>query len=100
MLSLLLNQMLQTPFPEEDAKQKVTTTMCIRQVRKVQLLARIFAYALSSNRVPSKIMGWRVSTSKTIDFAMDALSQAICQRDFSGDLLRHSSRGSQNLSIH
>ena len=46
-----------------------------------------------------KIVGWRVSTSMTTSFVLDALNQAICQRDLSGDLVRHSDRGSQYLSI-
>ena len=46
-----------------------------------------------------KIVGWRVSTSMTTGFVLDALNQAICQRDFSGNLVHHSDRGSQYLSI-
>jgi len=46
-----------------------------------------------------KIVGWRVSTSMTTSFVLDALNQAICQRAPSGDLVHHSDRGSQYLSI-
>jgi putative transposase len=48
-----------------------------------------------------KIVGWRVSTSMTTGFVLDALNQAICQRAPSeaDKLTHHSDRGSQYLSI-
>ena len=48
-----------------------------------------------------KIIGWRVSTSMTTGFVLDALNQAICQRAPSeaDGLIHHSDRGSQYLSI-
>lgn len=48
-----------------------------------------------------KIVGWRVSTSMTTEFVLDALNQAICQRmpSQTEDLIHHSDRGSQYLSI-
>ena len=48
-----------------------------------------------------KIVGWRVSTSMTTRFVLDALNQAICQRAPSevDKLIHHSDRGSQYLSI-
>lgn len=48
-----------------------------------------------------RIVGWRVSTSMTTGFVLDALNQAICQRTPSGasGLIHHSDRGSQYLSI-
>ncbi len=46
-----------------------------------------------------KIVGWRVSTSMTTSFVLDALNQAICQRGPNGGLIHHSDRGSQYLSI-
>ena len=47
-----------------------------------------------------KIVGWRVSTSMTTEFVLDALNQAICQRVPSeAGLVHHSDRGSQYLSI-
>ena len=48
-----------------------------------------------------KIVGWRVLTSMTTSFVLDALNQAICQRcpaEGSG-LIHPSDRGSQYLSI-
>ena len=46
-------------------------------------------------------VGWRVSTSMTTGFVLDALNQAICQRAPSGadSLIHHIDRGSQYLSI-
>ncbi len=47
-----------------------------------------------------KIVGWRVSTSMTTGFVLDALNQAICQRcPTRGGLIHHSDRGGQYLSI-
>jgi putative transposase len=48
-----------------------------------------------------KIVGWRVSTSMTTRFVLDALNQAICQRCPSerDNLIHHSDRGSQYLAI-
>nr|WP_156916864.1 IS3 family transposase [Leisingera aquimarina] len=48
-----------------------------------------------------RIVGWRVSTSMTTGFVLDALNQAICQRAPSeaDKLIHHSDRGSQYLSI-
>ena len=48
-----------------------------------------------------KIVGWRVSTSMTTGFVLDALNQAICQRTpaEADQLVHHSDRGSQYLSI-
>ena len=48
-----------------------------------------------------KIVGWRVSTSMTTGFVLDALNQAICQRapTEADGLIHHSDRGSQYLSI-
>ena len=44
-----------------------------------------------------KIVGWRVSSSMTTGFVLDALNQAICQRTPSetDKLIHHSDRGSQ-----
>jgi transposase InsO family protein len=48
-----------------------------------------------------RIVGWRVSTSMTTQFVLDALEQALWQRKPSGNksLVHHSDRGSQYLSI-
>ena len=48
-----------------------------------------------------RIVGWRVSTSMTTRFVLDALEQALWQRKPLGNksLIHHSDRGSQYLSI-
>jgi transposase InsO family protein len=48
-----------------------------------------------------RIVGWRVSTSMTTKFVLDALDQAIWQRKTQDNksLVHHSDRGSQYLSI-
>ena len=48
-----------------------------------------------------RIVGWRVSSSLRTDFVLDALDQAIYARcdDTVGDLVHHSDRGSQYLSM-
>ena len=49
----------------------------------------------------SASIGWRVSTSMTTQFVLDALEQALWQRKPHGNnsLIHHSDRGSQYLSI-
>ena len=49
----------------------------------------------------SASVGWRVSTSMTTQFVLDALEQALWQRKPHGNrsLIHHSDRGSQYLSI-
>lgn len=48
-----------------------------------------------------RIVGWRVSSSLRTDLALDALEQAICEREEekSDRLVHHSDRGVQYLSI-
>jgi putative transposase len=48
-----------------------------------------------------RIVGWRASASLRTDLARDALEQAIDDRcdDDTGDLVHHSDRGTQYLSI-
>lgn len=48
-----------------------------------------------------RIVGWRVSRSMTTDFVLDALEQALHARRFdrTGELIHHSDRGSQYVSI-
>ena len=45
------------------------------------------------------IVGWRVSSSLRSDLALDALEQALYARPASDQLIHHSDRGSQDLSI-
>jgi putative transposase len=48
-----------------------------------------------------RIVGWRVSSSMRSDLALDALEQAICERQptSTSELVHHSDRGVQYLSI-
>ena len=48
-----------------------------------------------------RIVGWRVSSSMTTDFVLDALEQALYARQPQRDsrLVHHSGRGSQYVSI-
>ncbi len=46
-----------------------------------------------------RIVGWRVSTSMRTDLALDALEQALYDRETQGPLIHHSDRGRQYLSI-
>jgi putative transposase len=46
-----------------------------------------------------KIVGWRVSRSLRSDLALDALEQALYDRQVADGLVHHSDRGSQYLSI-
>jgi len=48
-----------------------------------------------------RIVGWRVSTTMTTDFVLDALEQALYDRQPSSEdaLIHHSDRGSQYVSI-
>ena len=46
-----------------------------------------------------RIVGWRVSSSLRTDLALDALEQALYARPAVDQLVHHSDRGSQYLSI-
>ena len=46
-----------------------------------------------------RIVGWRASTTMRTDLALDALEQALCDRDTDAALVHHSDRGAQYLSI-
>ncbi len=46
-----------------------------------------------------RIVGWRASSSLRSDLALDALEQALYDRDTDGRLVHHSHRGTQYLSI-
>lgn len=63
---------------------------------------RGFAYtAFMIDTFACRIVGWRVSSSLRSDLALDALEQAIAERedDASERLIHHSDRGVQYLSI-
>ena len=46
-----------------------------------------------------RIVGWRAATSMRTELTLDALEQAICDRDTAATLVCHNDRGSQYLSI-
>ena len=46
-----------------------------------------------------RIVGWRVSSTMHTDFVLDALEQALYARQPTEDLVHHSDRGSQYVSI-
>lgn len=46
-----------------------------------------------------RIVGWRASASMRTDLALDALEQAVYDREIDGTLVHHSDHGSQYLSI-
>lgn len=48
-----------------------------------------------------RIVGWRVSSSMTTDFALDAVEQALyaLRNERDGELVHHSDSGSQYVSI-
>ena len=93
------------PCPDDKVQRQFTATM------PNQLWVSDFTYVSSWQGMvyvafvidvfARKIVGWRVSTSMTTSFVLDALNQAICQRVPSGtdSLIHHSDRGSQYLSI-
>lgn len=61
-----------------------------------------FAYAaFVIDTYSRRIVGWRVTDNLRTDLALDALEQALHERGCSGasDLIHHSDRGSQYLSI-
>ena len=63
---------------------------------------RGFAYvALVIDVFARRIVGWRVSSSLRSDLALDALEQALYDRQLNGAerLIHHSDRGTQYLSI-
>jgi len=46
-----------------------------------------------------RIVGWRVANSLKTDLVLDALEQALCSRTGTQELIHHSDRGCQYLSI-
>jgi putative transposase len=60
-----------------------------------------FAYvAFVIDTFGDRIVGWKLSTSQTTDFVLDALEQALSDRAVTADeLIHHSDRGSQYVSV-
>jgi|SRR5262249_23570692 len=64
-------------------------------------LARFAYVAFVIDVFARRIVGWRVSSSLATDFVLDALEQAIYDRcrAGTGDLVHHSDRGTQYVSM-
>jgi len=61
---------------------------------------RGFVYvAFVTDAFSRRIVGWRATTSLRTDLALDALEQALYDREVDGPLVHHSDRGSQYLAI-
>ena len=59
-----------------------------------------FVYvAFVTDAFSRRIVGWRASTSMRSDLALDALEQALYDRDTDAGLIHHSDMGSQYLAI-
>jgi putative transposase len=61
---------------------------------------RGFVYvAFVTDAFSRRIVGWRAAKSMRSDLALDALEQALYDRETEGGLIHHSDRGSQYLAI-
>lgn len=61
---------------------------------------RGFVYvAFVTDAFSRRIVGWRATTSLRTDVALDALEQALYDRELDGPLVHHSDRGTQYLAI-
>ncbi len=99
-----------TTIPEEDAARPADLVQRnFTAVRPNQLWVADLTYvktragfvyaAFVIDVFSRRIVGWCVSTSLKSDLALDALEQALYARRDSSDLVHHSDRGVQNLSI-
>jgi len=91
------------PCPDDKVNRKFTATspnqLWVSDFTYVSSWMGMVYVAFVIDVFARKIVGWRVSTSMTTSFVLDALNQAICQRCPDGGLIHHSDRGSQYLSI-
>lgn len=76
-------------------KGKITTNSRDDQKRADDLVNRNF----SAHRPNQLIVGWKVSNRMNTDMVMAALNQAIADRNNPKDVIHHSDRGVQYLSI-
>lgn len=60
---------------------------------------RLVEVAFAIDTLTRRIVGWRVSRAAYAGFMLDALKQAVCQRQPDAGLTHHRDRGSQCLSI-
>jgi transposase InsO family protein len=65
----------------------------------VEIWAAFVYVAFVTDVFSRRIVGWRVSSSLRSDLALDALEQALCARGEIEDLVHHSDRGVQYVSI-
>jgi transposase InsO family protein len=79
----------------EEKQENSSTTSCFLLHWRPGFVFVAFVIDVFSRR----IVGWRVSTSLRTDLVLDALEQAIHARGKSDDLIHHSDRGTQYLSI-
>ena len=86
------------PCPDDKVNREFKAQFWVRFYLRV---GRAWFIAFVVDVFSRRIVGWRVSTSMTTAFVLDALNQAICQRspEKGGGLIHHSDRGSQYLSI-
>lgn len=93
------------PCPDDRVNRKFTADapnqLWVSDFTYVSTWAGMVYVAFIIDVFARRIVGWRVSTSMTTSFVLDALNQAICQRRPAkeGGLIHHSDRGSQYLSI-
>ena len=93
------------PCPDDRVNRKFTADapnqLWVSDFTYVSTWAGMVYVAFIIDVFARRIVGWRVSTSMTTSFVLDALNQAICQRGPAkgGGLIHHSDRGSQYLSI-
>ena len=83
----LSNELKVSPTPVREALARLASEGFIEYVAFV---IDVFA---------RRIVGWRVSRTATAGFFLDALEQAVNQRQPASGLTHHSDRGSQYLSI-
>ncbi len=71
----------------------------VADITFVRVRAGFVYVAFVTDVFSRRIVGWKVSTSMESDLALGALEQALCERDANEQLVHHSDRGSQYLSI-
>ena len=92
------------PCPEDKVKRTFKAdapdTLWVADFTYVQTAMAMVYVAFIVDVFARKIVGWRVSTSMTTSFVLDALNQAICsRRPAHSGLIHHSDRGMQYLSF-
>jgi len=92
-------------FPAVPNRYAPTSFKLLDKISSLQLTSsfatwRGFTYtAFVIDVFARMIVGWRVASSMTTDLTLDALEQALHDREITDELVHHSDRGSQYLSI-